>query len=71
MSMINLLQQGMGEFAMFITYLDLMFDCIPPTLPTILSVGINFAQHRLKTYDISCVMPSDILIGGKVDTIVL
>ncbi len=56
---------------MFITYLDLIFTCIPPTLPTLLSVGINFAQHRLKQYDIACVLPSNILTGGKVDTIVL
>lgn len=56
---------------MFITYLDLIFTSIPPTLPTLLSVGINFAQHRLKNFDVACVLPSNILTGGKVDTIVL
>jgi hypothetical protein len=44
---------------------------IPPTLPTLLSVGINFAQHRLKGYNINCVLPENILTGGKVDTIIL
>ncbi len=52
-------------------FLDLLSTSIPPTLPTLLSVGINFAQHRLKSADISCVLPSNILIAGKVDTIVL
>lgn len=71
LSMIGILQQGMSGFMMFFTFIDLIFVCIPPTLPTILSVGINFAQHRLKNFDISCVMSSNILTGGKVDTIVL
>ncbi len=56
---------------MLMLYLDLLSTSIPPTLPTLLSVGINFAQHRLKNYNISCVLPSNILAGGRVDTIIL
>jgi cation-transporting ATPase 13A3/4/5 len=70
-SMIGIFKQGQTAFQMFVTYLDLIFTCIPPTLPTLLSVGINFAMHRLKQHDISCVLPSNILTGGKVDTIIL
>ena len=41
------------------------------TLPAALSVGINFARHRLKQYDISVILPSNILAAGRADTIVL
>ena len=41
------------------------------TLPAALSVGINFAQHRLKNYGINLVLPSNILAAGRADTIVL
>ena len=71
LAMIGIFRQGQTRMGMFVTYLDLIFTCIPPTLPTLLSVGINFAQHRLRHFDISCVIPSNILTGGKVDTIVL
>lgn len=71
LSLMGIYRQGQSAFMMFITYLDLIFTSIPPTLPTLLSVGINFAQHRLKNYNVSCVLPSNILTGGKVDTIVL
>ncbi len=70
-SLFSIFKQGQSKFQMFVTYLDMIFTCIPPTLPTLLSVGINFAMHRLKNYDIACVLPSNILTGGKVDTIVL
>lgn len=70
-ALFHIFEEAQSKFTMFITYLDLIFTCIPPTLPTLLSVGINFAQHRLKHYDISCVLPSNILTGGKIDTIVL
>jgi cation-transporting ATPase 13A3/4/5 len=70
-SMLSIFRQGQSAFEMVITYLDLIFTSIPPTLPTLLSVGINFAMHRLKNYDVACVLPSNILTGGKVDTIVL
>jgi magnesium-transporting ATPase (P-type) len=56
---------------MFQMYLDLLATAIPPTLPTILSVGIKFVQSRLNSQGINCVIPKSVLTGGKVDTIVL
>lgn len=56
---------------MFQIYLDLLSTAIPPTLPTILSVGIKLVQSRLNSQGISCVLPKSVLTGGKVDTIVL
>jgi magnesium-transporting ATPase (P-type) len=69
--MFSILKQGLKKWDLFILYLDMLSTSIPPTLPTLLSVGINFAQHRLKGYDIYCVLPSNILAGGRVDTIIL
>jgi len=60
-----------SSLSMFIYYLDMLVTAIPPTLPTVLSVGINFVQHRLKKYGINCVLPKSTLTGGKVDTIIL
>lgn len=61
----------MGFFSLIIFYLDLLSTCIPPTLPTALSVGINFAQIRLNRKNIRCILPENILTGGRADTIVL
>ena len=71
LGMFTRLQEGQTDWAMFIIYLDLLSTSIPPTLPTLLSVGINFARHRLHSYHISCVFPNNILKCGSVDTIVL
>jgi len=56
---------------MFLIYIDLLITAIPPTLPAILNVGIDFVQRRLKTHGINCVIPKSVLTGGKVDTLVL
>ena len=52
-------------------YVDLLADAIPPTLPTILTVGIDFVTRRLRKEDIHCLIPRSALTCGKVDTIVL
>jgi cation-transporting ATPase 13A2 len=36
-----------SNFTMFIVYIDLIFTAIPPTLPTILMLGIEFVVGRL------------------------
>jgi magnesium-transporting ATPase (P-type) len=56
---------------LFRLYLDLLVTAIPPTLPTILNVGIKFVQSRLKSQGINSIIPKSVLTGGKVDTIVL
>jgi magnesium-transporting ATPase (P-type) len=52
-------------------FLDLLATSIPITLPTALSVGINFAQHRLFKSGIHSILPSNIIIGGRATTIVI
>lgn len=60
-----------GEFDMFRIYMDLLITAIPPTLPTILNLGIEFVTKRLKSHGINSVMSKSILTGGKIDTIIL
>lgn len=59
------------EIDMFRMYMDLLITAIPPTLPTILNVGIEFVTRRLKAQGINSVMAKSILTGGKIDTIIL
>lgn len=56
---------------MLIIYIDLIFVAIPPTLPTILMLGIEFVLLRLNSYGINCVFKKSALTGGKVNTIIL
>ena len=56
---------------MLIIYIDLIFIAIPPTLPTILMLGIEFVLKRLESSGIKCVLPKSSLVGGKVNTIIL
>lgn len=62
---------GQSFKTMLILFLDLLATSIPITLPTALSVGINFAQHRLLKVGIHSILPSNILSGGRATTIVL
>ncbi len=52
-------------------FVDLLAISIPITLPTALSVGINFAQHRLSKVGIYSVLPSNIITGGRATTLVI
>lgn len=60
-----------AEIDMFRIFMDLLITAIPPTLPTILNLGIEFVTRRLKAHGINAVMPKCILTAGKVDTVVL
>jgi len=59
------------ELDMFRIFMDLLITAIPPTLPTILNLGIEFVIRRLKAQGINSVIPKFILTGGKIDTVVL
>lgn len=65
------LYKGQTPLAMFVLFLDLLATSIPITLPTALSVGIKFAQHRLAKAGINSVLPSNILQCGRATTLVL
>ena len=65
------ISEGISRLSLFVIYLDLLATSIPMTLPTALSVGISFAQHRLSQQGIHSILPSNILAGGRATTIVL
>lgn len=52
-------------------FLDLLTTAIPPTLPTAMTVGIGFALRRLSAVDVRCSVKQKILVGGRVDTIMI
>ena len=55
----------------FQLFLDLLTTAIPPTLPTAMSVGIGFAMQKLNQMNIRCNVKQKILVGGRVDTLLV
>lgn len=49
--------------------LDLITIAVPPALPAALTVGIVFAQSRLKTSRIYCISPRSINVCGSINTV--
>ncbi|XP_052761009.1 polyamine-transporting ATPase 13A3-like isoform X1 [Mya arenaria] len=49
--------------------LDLITIAVPPALPAALTVGIVFAQSRLKTARIYCISPRSINVCGGINTV--
>ncbi|XP_033763289.1 probable cation-transporting ATPase 13A3 [Pecten maximus] len=48
--------------------LDLITIAVPPALPAALTVGIVFAQNRLKKNNIYCILPNCINVSGTINT---
>ena len=49
--------------------LDLITIVIPPALPAAMTVGIIFAQTRLKAQKVFCISPRSINLCGAINTI--
>ena len=49
--------------------LDIVTIVIPPALPAAMSVGIVYAQNRLKIKSIYCISPPRINVAGKLKLI--
>ena len=49
--------------------LDIVTIVIPPALPAAMSVGVVYAQNRLKTKSIYCISPPRINVAGKLKLI--
>ncbi|XP_078614981.1 polyamine-transporting ATPase 13A3-like isoform X1 [Branchiostoma floridae x Branchiostoma japonicum] len=59
--------ESVGEI--FLEALDLITICVPPALPSALTIGIIYAQRRLKKQGIFCIIPERINICGLVDLV--
>ncbi len=49
--------------------LDVITIAIPPALPAALTIGMVYAQLRLKTKSIFCISPQRINISGSIDVV--
>ncbi|XP_021372586.1 probable cation-transporting ATPase 13A3 isoform X2 [Mizuhopecten yessoensis] len=49
--------------------LDIITITVPPALPAALTVGIIFAQRRLKSHGIYCISPRAINIAGSINAV--
>ena len=63
--------QYTNELKMFRMYMDLLITAIPPTLPTILTLGMEFVMRRLKSHNIHIVTRKSAITAGKINTIIL
>ncbi|XP_078697394.1 polyamine-transporting ATPase 13A3-like isoform X6 [Branchiostoma floridae x Branchiostoma belcheri] len=59
--------ESVGEI--FLEALDLITICVPPALPSALTIGIIYAQRRLKKQGIFCISPERINICGLLDMV--
>jgi cation-transporting ATPase 13A3/4/5 len=48
--------------------LDLITIVVPPALPAAMTIGIVFAQNRLKLQKIFCISPRSINLCGAINT---
>lgn len=71
MALLPIVDEKQSDWDMFVMFLDMLATSIPITLPTALSVGINFAKKRLSKCGIHAILPSNILAGGRATTVVL
>ena len=54
---------------MILRCLDLVTITVPPALPAALTVGIVFAQQRLKRLTIYCISPKAINVCGSINAV--
>lgn len=64
------LEHGVQPRRIIISALDLITIIIPPGLPLALTIGIAFANKRLKYYGISCIQLNAINTAGAVQVAV-
>lgn len=53
----------------FLRSMDLITIAVPPALPAALTIGIVFAQRRLKRGQIYCISPRSINVSGTINAV--
>lgn len=53
----------------FLRSMDLVTIAVPPALPAALTIGIVFAQSRLKKSQIYCISPRSINVSGTINIV--
>ncbi|XP_048398845.1 polyamine-transporting ATPase 13A3-like isoform X3 [Stegostoma tigrinum] len=68
-TVINSILNGVEIGTIIIESLDIITITVPPALPAALTIGIVFAQRRLKKVGISCISPQRINTCGQLNLI--
>ncbi|XP_067658153.1 polyamine-transporting ATPase 13A3-like isoform X1 [Haliotis asinina] len=68
-TIVLMVQDGEQAGDIVLRSLDLITITVPPALPAALTVGIVFAQHRLKKGQIFCISPRGINICGTLNVV--
>ncbi|KAG9324797.1 hypothetical protein KVV02_004670 [Mortierella alpina] len=66
-SVINFIRMDVPVKQMIIKATDLITIVVPPALPATMSIGTNFAIARLKRFNIFCISPTRVNMGGKIN----
>jgi cation-transporting ATPase 13A3/4/5 len=64
----NFIRLGNSWGFVFKRSLDLITIVVPPALPATLSIGVTYAIRRLRSAGVSCIAPSKINVGGKLNS---
>ncbi|XP_015781531.1 probable cation-transporting ATPase 13A3 isoform X2 [Tetranychus urticae] len=68
-SVIINVKRGVSATEIFLKACDLITVVIPPTLPAAMTIGVVYAQSRLRRSKIFCISPRSINISGCLDCI--
>ncbi|RKP26448.1 P-type ATPase-like protein, partial [Syncephalis pseudoplumigaleata] len=66
-SVANFVRLGLTFHRIILRALDLITVVVPPALPATLSIGTNFAIHRMRKANIYCISPPRVNVAGKVN----
>ncbi|CAG2250705.1 Probable cation-transporting ATPase 13A3,Probable cation-transporting ATPase W08D2.5,Probable cation-transporting ATPase 13A4,Cation-transporting ATPase 13A2 [Mytilus edulis] len=67
-TIVLMVQAGEHPSDIIIRSLDLITIAVPPALPAALTIGIVFAQYRLKKQLVYCISPRSINVSGSINT---
>ncbi|XP_053210773.1 polyamine-transporting ATPase 13A3-like isoform X2 [Panonychus citri] len=68
-SVILNVKRGVSAKEIFLKACDLITVVIPPTLPAAMTIGVVYAQSRLRRSNIFCISPRSINISGCLDCV--
>lgn len=68
-TVVRMVMEGASASQIMLDALDLITIAVPPALPAAMTVGIAYAQSRLKKNDIYCISPRSINISGCLNCI--
>ncbi|KAL5013801.1 hypothetical protein ScPMuIL_008071 [Solemya velum] len=65
----TIVHKGESVKSIILKSLDLITIAVPPALPAALTIGIVFAQHRLKLQKVYCISPRSINVCGGINAV--